>query len=348
VVAGHPTDKALKAHAKPRHDWLETSQEVVVDPDIPIVDPHHHVLDMPTHRYMFEDVLEDFGSGHNVVASVYVQCNSMYRASGPEEMKSVGETEFVNGIAAQSASGKYGPTRVFAGIVGSTDLRLGSAVEPVLEAHIRAGGNRFRGIRPTIVWHEDPDVRPIDIDGHLLVEPKAKEAIKSLERMGLTLDAWAFFTQLEDTLEICRLFPDLTVIVDHTGGPLGFGPYEGRRDEFFGVWRERIETIASCPNAYMKIGGLGMRYAGFNFNTLPQAPSSDMLVQAWKPYVESCVEAFGPSRCMFESNFPIDKGMFSYQVVWNAFKKLSSQYTLEERLRLLGGTAAAAYRLRLD
>jgi L-fuconolactonase len=348
TMAGNQAEKALKAHIRPRPDWLATQQEAIVDPDLPIIDPHHHVFDFGGHRYMFGDVLEDFRSGHNVVGSVFVQCHTMYRASGPEELKPVGETEFANGVAAQSASGIYGRSRVFAGIVGSADLLLADRIEPVLEAHVRAGGGRFRGIRPTAVWHESAEVRPLEIIPHLLVDPRSKKAIACLRRMGMTLDAWVFFTQLEDTLDICRSFPDLTVIVNHTGGPLGLGPHAGKRDEQFDLWRSRIRALADCPNAYMKIGGLGMRYAAFNFHTLERAPSSDLLVQSWRPYVETCIECFGANRCMFESNFPVDKGMYSYQVVWNAFKKLAAQCTQAERTHLFSATAQDVYRLDLS
>jgi L-fuconolactonase len=338
---------AIKAHLGVNQEWLAARREEIVEPALKIIDPHHHVWDMPGNRYMFDEVQADFGSGHDVIASVHVQCHSMYRASGPQEMKPVGETEFINGIAAQSASGEYGPTRICAGIVGTADLMLGSRVEPVLEAHLQAGGGRFRGIRPTAAWHESPQVRALDIQPHLLMQAQAREAIRCIGQLNLVLDLWLFFTQLDEALDICRSFPELTVVINHAGGPVGIGPYENQREAVFEVWRQRIAALAECPNAVIKLGGLAMRYGGFNFNKLSLPPSSDLLVEKWKPYVDVCIDAFGPRRCMFESNFPVDRGMCNYHVLWNAFKKMTRRYSPEEREQLFSGTAAETYRLTI-
>jgi L-fuconolactonase len=339
--------KALKAHLGVDLEWLAQRREEIIEPELRIVDPHHHVLDLPRNRYMFDDVLADFRSGHNVVASVHVQAHSMYRADGPEEMKPVGETEFINGVAAQSASGLYGPLRMCAGIVGTTNILLGDAVEPVLEAHMAAGGGRFRGIRPSLAWHESDQIRVLDIPPHLLMRKEARAAIACIDKLNLSLDTWVFFTQLDEVVDVCRSFPGLTVIVNHAGGPVGIGPYAGKREEMFRVWRQKIEALAQCPNAVIKLGGLAMRYGGFEFNKLPAPPSSDLLVGKWQSFIDVCIENFGPRRCMFESNFPIDRGMCNYHVLWNAYKKMAKGYSSEEKDYLFAKTAANTYKLAI-
>nr|WP_251011223.1 amidohydrolase family protein [Variovorax paradoxus] len=319
--------------------------EEIVEPKLEIIDAHHHLLDLPGHRYLFDELRADFESGHRVVASVHVQCRSMYRADGPPEMRCVGETEFVNGIAAQSASGNYGPTKACKAIVGTVDLLLGERAQPVLEAHVAAAGSRFRGIRPITAWHESDQIRGLDVPPHLLMEPAAHRAISCIQRLDLSLDLWLFFTQLDEAIHICRMFPDLKVIINHVGGPLGIGPYSSNSAAAFQAWREKMAALATCPNALIKLGGLGMRYCGFGFNELPQPPSSNLLVEKWKPYIEACIESFSADRCMFESNFPVDAGMCSYHVLWNAFKKLTAGYSVTERDRLFSRTAAETYRL---
>jgi L-fuconolactonase len=343
-----PIRAALRKHPPTRLDWLSLRTEQILEPALPIIDAHHHVWNQPANRYMFEDVLADFQCGHNVIASVGVQAHSMYRADGPEELKPVGETEFLNGLAAQSASGDYGRTRLCAGIVAAADITLGADVDRVLEAHLRSGGDRLRGIRPTTAWHESSEVRGLDIPEHLLESAAAREAIRCIARRGLSLDLWLFFTQLDEALAICRAFPDLTVVINHVGGPLGTGPYRGRRDEMFPAWLSRVQALAQCPNALMKLGGLGMRYAGFDFHTQALPPSSDLLADTWRPYVHACIAAFGADRCMFESNFPVDRAMYSYHVLWNAFKKLAAGCSVAEKDALFRGCAARAYRLSIE
>ncbi len=338
---------ALRKHIGVDHAWLAKRREEIVEPGLKIVDPHHHVWDMPGNRYMFDELLADFRDGHDIVASAHVQCHSMYRAAGPEPMKVVGETEFVAGIAAQSASGRYGPTGVCAAIIGTVEILDGHRVEPVLEAHVAAGGGRFRGIRPTVAWHESPDVRALEIQPHILMQKPARDALSHLERMKLSLDVWAFFTQLDEVLDVARSFPALTVVVNHTGGPVGIGPYAGRRDEVFAEWRRRIAALAELPNVAIKLGGLAMRYGGFAFNTLPEPPSSDLMAEKWSTYIEVCIEEFGADRCMFESNFPVDRGMCNYHVLWNAYKKIVKAYSAAEKASLFHGTAARIYRIYL-
>ena len=271
----------------------------------------------------------------------------MYRATGPEEMRPVGETEFINGVAAMSASGIYGKTRHCAGIVGHADLTLGSRVEPVLAAHIRAGGDRFRGIRHITAWDADPSIRnPAYSPPRGLLGDKAfREGFAVLGRLGLSFDAWLYHPQIDELADLARAFPATRIVLNHVGGPIGIGAYAGKRDEVFPGWAASIKTLAACPNACVKLGGLGMRMGGFGFHEQPEPPSSEALAAAWRPYVETCIAAFGASRCMFESNFPVDKGSYGYPVFWNACKLLAKGASKTEKADLFAGTAARFYRL---
>jgi L-fuconolactonase len=240
----------------------------------------------------------------------------MYRATGPEEMRPVGETEFINGVAAMSASGIYGKTRHCAGIVGHADLTLGSRVEPVLAAHIRAGGDRFRGIRHITAWDADPSIRnpAYSPPRGLLGDKGFREGFAVLGRLGLSFDAWLYHPQIGELADLARAFPATRIVLNHVGGPIGIGAHAGKRSEVFPNWAASIKALAACPNACVKLGGLGMRMGGFGFHEQPEPPSSEALAAAWRPYVETCIAAFGASRCMFESNFPVDKGSYGYPV----------------------------------
>jgi predicted TIM-barrel fold metal-dependent hydrolase len=347
------TDPAVLAaaplpHPPVRPDWLALCREETLDPDLPIVDPHHHlVYRANTGRYLLDELLADTGSGHNITHTVYLEWLSMYRAGGPEEMRPVGEVEFANGVAAMAASGLYGKTRVCAGIVAYADLMLGEQVAPVLEAMIAAGGGRFRGIRYITAWHPDEAARGSSINrpAGLLMEPKVREGFARLAPLGLSFDAWMYFTQLGELADLARAFPETPIVLDHVGGPIGIGPYAGKREEVFAEWRRAIREVATCANVHVKLGGLGMRLFGFGFHEQPMPPSSETLAAAWRPYIETCIEAFGPERAMFESNFPVDKGSGSYSNFWNAFKRLAAGYSREEKAALFSGTAARFYRL---
>ncbi|MGH2458226.1 MAG: amidohydrolase family protein [Chloroflexota bacterium] len=330
-----------------RQAWLDRWHEDIVEPDLPIVDPHHHLWERPGWRYLLDDLLADLKSGHRIIATVFVQCRSMHRTSGPEELRPVGETEFVNGVGAMSASGGYGPTRICAGIVGHADLRLGARVQPVLEAHLRAGGDRFRGIRHIVAWNADASTlnpgNPAPAD--LLADRSFREGFGRLAPLGLSFDAWLYHSQIDELTDLARAFPDTRIVLNHVGGPLGIGAYAGRRDEVFADWRVSIRGLASCPNVSVKLGGMGMRINGFGFDDLPEPASSEALANAWRPYVETCVEAFGASRCMFESNFPVDKGSYPYAAYWNACKRLSRGASAHEKADLFRRTAARFYRI---
>ena len=329
-------------------DWLALHREEVLEPGLRIVDPHHHHWDHVGDPYLLPELLADIGSGHNVVATVFVECRAMYRADGPDELKSLGETEFVNGIAAMSASGAYGPARACAGIVGNVDLRLGSRAAPILEAHMAVAGARFRGIRRGSAWHAAGiKATSASPPPGLLLDRDFRAGFACLAPLGLSFDAWLLHTQLGDIIDLARVFPDTTIVLDHLGGPVGIGPYLGKRDEVFADWRRGITALARCPNVQVKIGGLGMHTFGTDFHARERPPSSQELAQAWKPYVETCIEAFGAARAMFESNFPVDKGTCSYQVLWNAFKRLTANASADDKAALYSGTAQRVYRMAM-
>lgn len=332
-----------------RPEWLSLWHEEILEPELPIVDPHHHLWDRPGWRYLLDELLADLNSGHNIVATVFVQAHAMHRASGPEALRPVGETEFVNGVAAMSASGAYGPTRVCAGIVGTADLRLGAAVQEVLEAHVRAGGGRFRGIRQIAAWDADSTIgNPANAaPPGLLLDKYFREGFARLAPLGLSFDAWLFHPQLPELIDLARAFPDTPIVLNHIGGPLAVARFAGRREEVLGEWRASMRELAGCPNVYVKLGGMGMRINAFGFEKLPQPPSSETLAAAWRPYVETCVEAFGANRCMFESNFPVDKASYPYAAYWNAAKRLASGASAEEKADLFARTAARFYRIEV-
>jgi predicted TIM-barrel fold metal-dependent hydrolase len=336
-------------YADPREDWLALHKEEIIDPARPIVDPHHHLWDRGGHRYLIDEMATDIASGHNIVATVYVEARSMYRAGGPEARRPVGEVEFANGAAAMSASGGYGTAAICAGIVGHVNLLLGEAAREVLEAEIAAGGGRFRGIRHSSAWDADADVagmyalRPKG----LLLDTTFRKGFACLAPLGLSFDSWLFHPQIGELMDLARAFPDTKIVLDHCGGPIGVGSYANRREEIFPVWKASIQQIAQCPNVAVKLGGLAMRLLGHDFHERPKPPSSEEAAAAWRPYIETCIEAFGPERSMFESNFPPDKGQCSYQVIFNAFKRIAASCSEAEKTALFSKTAADVYRLKL-
>jgi predicted TIM-barrel fold metal-dependent hydrolase len=326
--------------------WHETYTETALEPALPIIDAHHHMWDRPPERYALDELLSDFSCGHNIRASVFVECTAMFRADGPEALKPVGETEYVNGVAAASASGIYGPARLCAGIVSYADLTAGDAVRPLLEAHIRAGGERFRGIRQQA--QHDPVLgsmaRRAPPPG-LLLNSEFRAGFAALAPLSLSFDAYLYCTQLGELLDLAKTFPETRIILNHAGTPLGIGPYAVQRQEVFNAWSESLRRLAECENVVLKIGGLGMALCGFGLHARVLPPSSDDLAELWRPYVDVCIASFGAARCMFESNFPVDKQSCGYSVLWNAFKKLSETRSPEERTDLFSGTARRVYRI---
>jgi L-fuconolactonase len=330
-----------------RHDWLARRSEEVLEPDLPIVDPHHHLWDRAeTGRYLLDDLLGDLNSGHNIIQTVFLQCHSMHRADGPEEMRPVGEVEFVNGVAAMSASGNYGKTRICAGIVGTADLALGGAVEQVLEAETRAGGGRFRGIRYITATDAKAAEQLTQFrKPGLLLDAKVREGFARLGALGLSFDAWLYHPQLPELTDLARAFPETPIVLNHVGGAIGLGPYAGQRDAVFAEWSGHIRALGACPNVYVKLGGLGMRMFGFDVQAQDLPPTSERLAELWRPYLETCIAAFGVERSMFESNFPVDKTSCSYRALWNAFKRVASGCSAAEKAALFSGTATRFYRL---
>jgi predicted TIM-barrel fold metal-dependent hydrolase len=330
----------------PRADWLALHTEDTIDPGRPIVDAHHHLWEREGNRYMIEDITADIDSGHNVIATVYVDCRSMYRTEGPEPLRPVGEVAFAADVATQSAAA-HGKTQICAGIVGHANLTLGTKVRSVLEAEIDAGRGRFRGIRHQSAWDADENV-----GGMYAARPKGllrdaafREGFACLAPLGLTFDAWLFHPQIAELTDLAKIFPETTIVLDHCGGPLGVGRFAGQRDSTFRDWRSSISELARCPNVVVKLGGLGMRLLGEDFQLRPTPPTSEDVAAAWRPYIETCIEAFGADRAMFESNFPPDKGQASYQIIFNAFKRIAMQYNDDEQTALFSRTATNIYRL---
>jgi len=327
-----------------RADWLALRHEEILEPSLAIVDAHHHFYDRPGWRYLLEEYVDDARTGHAVQSSVYMQALTRHHTSGPDSFKPVGETAFVADAAAACADAM---PQVGKGIVGHADLRLGTRARDVLEAHIEAGRGRFRGVRHLTTWDADPSLaNPLTAAPRgLLADASYREGIAQLAPLGLSYDAWLFFPQLPELLDVAKAFSDTTIVVDHCGGVVRTGTYEGRHPGVFERWRAGMRTLAELPNVFVKLGGLGMRINGFGFEKGELPPSSEQLAQIWKPWIETCIDAFGADRCMFESNFPVDKGSYSYAVGWNAFKRLTAHYSAGERQALFSGTATRVYRL---
>ncbi len=333
------------------HAWLALTVEAALEPTLPICDPHHHLWDLQparvAPRYLLDEILADVGAGHNVVSTVFIECGVMYKPDGPEALRPVGEVEFVNGIAAMSASGIYGKTHVCAGIIGTANLRLGAAVGEVLDAQIAAGGGRFRGIRRAAAWDADaavPKHRTNPGPG-LFARDDFRAGFAQLAPRRLTFEAWCYHRQIPEVTALARAFPDTTIVLNHFGGPLGVGTYAGKAQEVFAAWRPLISELATCPNVVAKLGGINMEMNGFGWHDKPKPPSSQGLCDATRHYYEFTVEKFGADRCLFESNFPVDMASCSYTVLWNSFKRLTAKYSASEKAKLFHDTAARVYRL---
>ncbi len=331
------------------NDWLALTHEPTLEPEIAICDPHHHFWDfrserIPYQRYLLHELEADVDCGHDVRSTVFIEARSMYRPDGPMELRPVGEVAFVQGLAAASASGVYGRCRAAAAIVGRADLKLGDRVEPILEALRAASPNRFRGIRHTVTW-----------DPHLEIEDREKEGVlatadyragaRVLARMGLSLDTGVCFPQLPELAAFAKAVPDLTIILNHLGGLTRIGPYANRDEEVLATWRNGVAAIAQAPNVNLKLGGIGMPRMGFDWHSRTNPIGSEELAASMAPLMSYCIEQLGPDRCMFESNFPVDKVSFSHHVLFNAFKRFSKNYAAAERAALFHDTAVRAYRI---
>jgi predicted TIM-barrel fold metal-dependent hydrolase len=325
---------------KPGSDaWLDQVREPIIDPERPIIDPHHHLWERPDSTYVLQDLWADTDSGHNIVKTVFLECGESYREDGPEHLKSVGETEFVEAIA--SASRERGGATI-AGIVAHADLRS-SHLDDVLDAHEAAGKGLFRGIR-----HYPPPEElsmPGPVADGLYQDNDFRKGLARLGERGYTFDAWHFHHQNRAFRDVAATVPRTTMILDHFGTPLGSGSYEGKREEIFAVWREDISAIAECTNVIAKLGGLAMPFNGFGWDRRETPPTSDEFVEVQRRYYDHTIQCFGPERCMFESNFPVDRRSLSYHVLWNGLKKIAFHYSEAEQASMFYGTAARIYRL---
>lgn len=333
--------------AEPNPQWLAQYAEDAIEPELSIIDPHHHVSDSHWGGYLEDDLLADLGSGHRIVSTVHIQCGYGYRTDGPKPLMPLGETEKIVALA-ESVQRKGFSTRVCEGIVGYADLLLGDEVDEVLEGHIRVGTGRVRGIRCGAARHKDFNygmLAPPPL--HLYADPSFRKGFSRLSKHGLSFESWAFHSQMDELYSLAKDHPDTTIVINHVGTPIGVGPYAGRREHAFSEWSVALRRLASCPNTYLKVGGFGMTIFGFDFHLRSRPPSSIELAEAWRPYVDTCIELFGPSRCMFESNFPVDKGTCSYAVLWNAFKRVSCDKSPSDRSQLFRETAAKVYHLAL-
>ena len=337
----------MTSTAKPAH-WLDLTHECALEPGLPICDPHHHLWDVPQHRsqrYLLDELLADIDdSGHNIRSTVFMECAAMYRADGPVPLRPVGETEFVNGIAAMCASGIYGDIRACAAIVSFADLSSGAGVGEVLDAHLAASA-RFRGIRHASGWDASEQIR----DSHtqptarLLENARFQRGFAELGKRNLTFDAWLYHPQIPELTRLARAFPDTTIIFDHLGGPLGIGPYAGQRDAIFKQWREDVSALAGCDNVVAKLGGLVMPINGLGFHKRDAPPGSDEIANKTRAYYLHMIDVFGANRCMFESNFPVDKASCSYGILWNVFKRITADFSPADKAALYHDTAVRIY-----
>ena len=330
----------------PDLDWIARAEpEEVLLPDLPIVDTHHHLWVRPGYPYLVPELAADIATSHNVVATVFADCGAFYRASGPEHLKPVGETEFVVGQAAQSASGLYGRARIAEAMFGYADLKRGDAVRGVLEAHAQASNGRFRGVRFQANWDSSGQIRggAPATGPHLLIEDRVLAGLRVLADMRMVLDVYVFFTQLDDVVAAARAVPDLTIVLNHCGGPLGYGPYAENQDEHYRTWKRGVLAVAQQPNVLCKLCGVLNRSASWDYLHAERPATSQQIAEAWRQWIEPCIEAFGPDRCMFESNYPVEKVGVTYTALWNAYKRLTMNASEQEKQALFSGTGARTY-----
>ena len=318
--------------------------EAALDTDLPICDAHHHLWQRPSSGYLLDDLLADLRSGHNVVSTVAIECHYGYRKDGPENLKPVGETEFLDAIATRAASDSAITTRVAAAIVGHANLVAGNGVASVLDAHMSASPTRFRGIRHSTTWDGSGELRNEARKG-VLADSEFRRGFAWLKKLELSFDAWLYHPQLPELADLARAFPDVTIVLNHIGAPLGVGPYAGKRDEVFEVWSKGITAVANCANVVVKLGGVGSLRSGYDWHERKVRPSSEELAAVLKPYFEFCIDKFGVARCMFESNFPVEKSSNGYVNLWNAFKRITQKYFATDRAALFHDTAARVYQL---
>lgn len=325
-------------------DWLNQLREDVIDPDREIVDPHHHLWPRPHRSYDLEELWSDTQDGHKVVQTVFLECGSAYRQDGPEQLRPVGETEFVAAAAERAAAS---PEKAqIAGIVSHADLRRPD-LDDIIDAHTRAAKGRFRGIRHSGACDANPEALTIagSAPAGLYADPDFRRGVARLGERGLTYDTWNYHHQLQDFAALARAVPGTTMILDHFGTPLGVGRYEGQREAIFSKWKDDIAEAAACPNVHAKLGGMAMPDNGYGWNAREKPPSSDEFVEAQAPWYHHAIKCFGPERCMFESNFPVDRLSISYRTLWNGLKKIAADYPEAAQAAMFSGTARKVYKL---
>ncbi len=326
-----------------KNQSAKETNEPALNPELKICDAHHHLWSYAQSPYLTEQLLADLSGGHRIASTVHVECRHGWRSDGAEALRPVGETEFVLGCRAEAP----GPTQVAAGIVAFADLNLGAQVRAVLEAQLQCS-DRVCGIRYMTAWDASEEIRNAHTDPRprLLGEGSFRAGLRCVQELKLVFDAWLYHPQIPELTDLARAFPDLTIVLNHVGGPLGIGPYAGRRAEIFGIWEQHMRDLSRSPNALVKLGGMTMSLAGFDWHKRDAPPGSAEIAAALSPYYLTCIDLFGPKRCMFESNFPVDKVSCSYTTLWNAFKRITQDFSAEEQQDLFHDTAVNTYGLR--
>jgi len=319
--------------------------EEILEPDLPICDPHHHLWDRNGHLYLLPELLADIGGGHRIKSTMYVEASAFYSQRKAPHLRYVGETEFAVGQAAIADSGVYTDIRVATGIVGRAPLEDGASVAEVLEAHIGAGQGRFRGVRRSGAWDPSPGIPCLHDGPGFYALPSFREGFARLAGYGLTFEAFQYHHQIRDVIDLAHAFPETRIMLNHVGTPLGVGRFEGRRQEVFEDWSRHIRELARCPNVWVKLGGLGLPYCGLN--PPPGGAPAQEIARVWGPYLETCLEAFGVDRSLFESNFPPDRAAGTYNAVWNAFKIIAKGASDQEKAKLFHDNAVSFYRLEV-
>lgn len=325
--------------------WLSSVKEEIIDPDRRIIDSHHHLWRTGL-VYQVDDLWRDTESGHNIVKTVFVDCEAEYRPDGPEHLKCLGETEFVVEQARLSEAGTDGQA-IIAAIVSRANLDMGDAVGDVLDQHIEIGQGLFRGVRLAAARDPNPEMLsfPAQAQEGLYSSPGFRCGMKALGDRGLTFDAWHFHHQNQDFLAMARSVPSTQIVLDHFASPLGVGIYADQREEIFEQWKTDIAAISQCENVVAKLGGLSMPDNGFGWDRRDTAPTSDEFVEAQRRYFLHAIDCFGPDRCMFQSNFPVDKLSIAYPVLFNGLKKIVADFSESEKDAMFYGTAARIYRM---
>jgi predicted TIM-barrel fold metal-dependent hydrolase len=327
-------------------DRATLTRETAVDPKRRIIDAHHHLWGEGdglggAPAYLFDNLLADFGE-HNVVGTIYVESGASFRPHGPEALRPVGETEF----AVREAKHAAGSRAPILGVVPFADLMLGAAVQDVLDAHAAAGEGLFRGVRQTAGFIPGTTDRSGAPARNLLLEPAFAEGLRRLGQNGHSFDAFVFHSQLHELATLVRSIPETSFILNHLGVPLNRGS-QSDRDGVMALWRAGLLELVACPTVFVKIGGIGMdSLFGMGWSKRERPPGSDEVVAWWGHDIRFCIDTFGPSRCMFESNFPVDRWSLGYTVLWNAFQKIAASYGEDEQAALFSGTAERAYRVR--